>query len=316
MTEFPTPPNIPLWKTAIKRSTGTVVPRIEARARSLPGDAESYAAVCGIQLGDELPVCFPDLLCRGLQLAVLTSPAFPIGLLGIVHVRQRIEQHRPIGRNEALSGHVWVDGSRPARSGGEFDLHTVIRAGGHAGSHDSEQHRSGTGTEVWHGVTTILSRRLPKLPGPEMPGRTLPEQRPAHVDPFVADQSAIWSLPEDLGRRYAKVSGDVNPIHQYAWTARLFGFKQAIIHGWWTLARCLAELEPPTPTDRSPLGARPVGITVEARFLSPMFLPSIATFSAGPEAGSDDKRGFALRVDDRLAVIGTVSAAPRTQRAP
>lgn len=285
MTDFETPPTVPLWKTAIQRSTGTVIPRTEARARSLPGDPAPYAAVCGIALGDHVPICFPDLLCRGLQLSVLTSPAFPVRLLGIVHVRQQIEQHRSIRRDEPLSGHVWVEGSRAARKGGEFDLHTVVHAGE---------------TEVWHGITTILSRDLPALPSVgDRPG-----ERPAQTDPFVADQFATWSLPEDLGRRYAKVSGDVNPIHQYAWTAKMFGFKRAIIHGWWTLARCLAEL------DEQGGGAAPA--RVDARFLAPVPLPSSATFSAGPSPG--DARGFTVRSGDRLAVVGTAHPNMRTAK--
>ena len=49
-------------------------------------------------------------------------------------------------------------------------------------------------------------------------------------------------VPGDIGRRYAGVSGDPNPIHMYAVTARLFGFKSAIAHGMWSYARVLAAL--------------------------------------------------------------------------
>lgn len=267
--EFEVPPVIPLWRTAMKRGRGTAIPRIEARARVIAGDPTAYAAVCGLTPGDTLPVCFPDMLCRGLQLAVLTSQAFPLSLLGIVHVRQRIEQARAIACGEALSGRVWVEGHRPARKGGEFDMHTVISA---------------AGTEVWHGVTTILSRNLPG-DGEARPRAELPA--------FHAERSASWALDADLGRRYARVSGDVNPIHQYAWTARLFGFKRAIIHGWWTLARCLAELD-----------VAPGAVRVEASFLSPLLLPSTASFTSGT---SGDGEVFLVRAGDAPAVVGRVS---------
>lgn len=264
-----TPPVIPLWRTAVKRGSGTVIPRIEAAAHTLPGSAAAYAAVCGLPLGDALPICFPDLLCRGLQLSVLTDPAFPVGLLGIVHVRQTVDQTRAIGRGEALSGRVWVEGHRAARNGGELDLHTVASAGGE---------------DVWHGVTTILSRNLPgdgvKRPTDEPPS-------------FLPERSTAWTLPEDLGRRYARVSGDANPIHQYAFTARLFGFKRAIIHGWWTLARCLAEL------DLDPGAAH-----VEARFLAPVFLPSTAWFTSGAIPSG---RAFNLKAGGKVAVEGRVA---------
>ena len=288
---FDTPPVVPLWKTALKRGAGGPIPHIAATARTLRGDPAAYAEVCGLPASPMLPVCFPDLLCRGLQLAVLTDPAFPVPLLGIVHVRQRIEQRRAIAAGEPLSGHVWVEGHRPARRGGELDMHTVVSNG--------EE-------ELWHGVTTILSRDLPRLserheqePKPE------PKREPKPETPFQHQRSTAWTVPEDLGRRYAKVSGDVNPIHHYAWTAKLFGFKSAIAHGWWTLARCLAEMDVSSDT-------WPGALSVEARFLSPVSLPSMVWFAAGPvddalDGATGTTTGFSLRSGGKLALAGTVT---------
>ncbi len=55
--------------------------------------------------------------------------------------------------------------------------------------------------------------------------------------------AAEWKLPGDLGRRYAAASGDRNPIHLHALSAKAFGFPRAIAHGMWTKARCMAALE-------------------------------------------------------------------------
>jgi acyl dehydratase len=60
------------------------------------------------------------------------------------------------------------------------------------------------------------------------------------------------------------VSGDVNPIHLSAPTARLFGFPRAIAHGMWTAAGCLASLEPRTPAAHE----------VRLAFRRPVLLPS------------------------------------------
>ena len=54
-----------------------------------------------------------------------------------------------------------------------------------------------------------------------------------------------WRLPGDLGRRYAAVSGDHNPIHLYPLTAKAFGFPRQIAHGMWSKARCVAALDEP-----------------------------------------------------------------------
>ena len=58
--------------------------------------------------------------------------------------------------------------------------------------------------EVWRGVTSILSR--------DLPGHG--ERRASPEEPaFKRTRSVRWRLPADLGRRYAAVSGDYNPIH-------------------------------------------------------------------------------------------------------
>ena len=76
----------------------------------------------------------------------------------------------------------------------------------------------------------------------------------------------------DLGRRYAAVSGDRNPIHLSAPTAKAFGFPRAIAHGMWTKAHGVAALDLP--------GA----FTVDVEFRRPILLPGRVTFAAG-EAG-------------------------------
>jgi acyl dehydratase len=93
---------------------------------------------------------------------------------------------------------------------------------------------------------------------------------------------ATWKLPGDLGRRYAGVSGDYNPIHVHPLTARLFGFPSAIAHGMWTKARCLAALEPRLP------GA----FTVEVAFKRPIVLPAKVNFVEGQEG---DETRFGVR---------------------
>jgi acyl dehydratase len=87
--------------------------------------------------------------------------------------------------------------------------------------------------------------------------------------------TATWRLPGDLGRRYASVSGDRNPIHIHPLSARLFGFPTAIAHGMWTKARCLAALDPRLPE----------GFTVEVEFKKPILLPATVDFSEREEAG-------------------------------
>jgi acyl dehydratase len=70
-----------------------------------------------------------------------------------------------------------------------------------------------------------------------------------------------------MGRRYGAVSGDRNPIHMAALSAKLFGFKRAIAHGMWTNARALSFLLPTTPVEQARLAVE---------FKTPLYLPGRA----------------------------------------
>jgi len=86
------------------------------------------------------------------------------------------------------------------------------------------------------------------------------------------DESNAWRLGSDVGRRYAAVSGDHNPIHLYRLTARALGFPRQIAHGMWSLARCVAALE----------NRLPDAVTVDAAFKKPILLPGTVAFGQDP----------------------------------
>ena len=113
-------------------------------------------------------------------------------------------------------------------------------------------------------------------------GAQPPEGAPeADVEVSVGDLqrvAATWRIPDDAGRRYAKVSGDVNPIHLSGLTAKAFGFKRAIAHGMWVKARVLGALVSGCPTPS----------TVDVTFRKPLFLPSTVTLSTAQADGGRD----------------------------
>lgn len=285
---FTDPPEIPLWRAALRRpvlAPGGTIPAIEARCETLWSGGASptlsaYAAICGFPRTDPLPVSFPSVLFRGLELAVLTAPTFPLPVLGVVHVRERIEQLRPIGAHERLSGTVRVEGHRVVRAGGELDLRCTLLAGEEV---------------VWRGITTILTRSI-RGAGDRTP---IPPE-----SPLRPERSVRWRIPADLGRRYARVNGDRNPIHLWPLTARMFGFRRPIAHGWWVLSRALAELD----------DAVPPACVVEAAFLSPISMPTTVTFEAGPGPSEGgwrfQVRGAPRGEKDPRCVVGSVVGRP------
>ena len=218
----------------------------------------AYDRVCAFALSDTLPATYPHTLAFPLHLALMTDGGFPYPAIGLVHIANRIVQHRPLDAREPLSLRVWATQPEPHPRGTQFSFRSQARSGDEL---------------VWEEVSTNLRR------GRENPDVVAPSTPPSTESLHA---SATWRCPGDLGRRYGAVSGDLNPIHVHALSARLFGFKSAIAHGMWTKAHCLAALGRELP------GA----FTVEVAFKRPILLPSTVEYV---EARDGDEIRFGVR---------------------
>jgi acyl dehydratase len=238
---------------------GATLPRLERGARGVsaePSWLARYRRVCGLADDGALPTLAPQLMAAPLHLALLADPAFPIPAMGIVHVANRTEERARIPAAAALDLVARVAGSREAALGVEIDLVTEATL---------------DGAIVWRTTTTALARRRGDTGG----ARTKREESATGVE-GAALRSAVVRVAEDTGRRYARIAGDLNPIHQRAWMARPFGFRTAIVHGTWTVARALAECADDLP---------PWPRVVEVRFRKPVPLPSSVVVSAWMREG-------------------------------
>lgn len=82
------------------------VPRLEVRVRHFTPDPRQlalYREVCGFPADGHLPLPFPQVLAAPLHLALLNRPEFPYRLLGMIHVRNHIHQHRRLEEGASLS---------------------------------------------------------------------------------------------------------------------------------------------------------------------------------------------------------------------
>ena len=212
-----------------------------------PAHLAEYDRVCRLPLGDVLPATYPHMLTFPLQMALMSDRSFPFALPGLVHVRNRIDVLRPIGADALLDLEVWAENFAQHRSGAAVDLRATVSAGGR---------------EVWRSTSTYLAR------GAKAPAGAPAADIEVHVGDLVRP-TATWRIPDDAGRRYAKVSGDVNPIHLSGLTAKAFGFKRAIAHGMWVKARVLGALA----------GRLPDAVRIDVSFRKPLFLPSTVTLA-------------------------------------
>jgi acyl dehydratase len=215
---------------------------------------ERYAKVCGFGEMHGVPLSYPQLLSFPLVMAFLASPECPWPAMGTVHLANRIVQHQRLAIGDALRVELCTGELLAHEKGQVFTLElSVLR--------DQEL--------VWEGTQTLLRLGVKEPVGPAYASRLEAD--------IPLSRQADWRAPADIGRRYGRVSGDINPIHLSTLSARLFGFRRAIAHGLWTQARALAALMPPAALAQAEL---------DAEFKTPLFLPARASLWTRHSAGT------------------------------
>lgn len=209
-----------------------------------------------------MPLSYPHVLAFPLHLMLLTRPSFPYPASGMVHLANRIRQHRRLEAGQALRLEVYCE-------------RWVAHPKGQALSIATRGYSAGA--LVWESDSLYLRRDV-NAPVGEPWDDALPLQK----DGLLRTQR--WVLPADLGRRFARVSGDFNPIHTSMIGARLFGFRRAIAHGMWTLGRALAAQQPPGGLDQA---------EAHCDFKLPIFLPGQVALWNVPPTGP--RREFEVR---------------------
>ncbi|GAB3082622.1 MaoC/PaaZ C-terminal domain-containing protein [Pedococcus soli] len=199
-----------------------------------------YQHLCRFAGGDVLPHTYPHVLGFPLQVALMAGRDFPLPLPGLVHLENRITVHRRLTADDRLDVTVHAADLRPHAKGQLVDLVTEVDV---------------DGERVWEGRSTYLRR------GRGDANAVAPQSSPPMPQ---GPPAGVLRLPEGLGRAYAAVSGDVNPIHLHALSAKAMGFPRAIAHGMWTAARTLATLGPEASGPS----------TSEVWFRKPVLLPS------------------------------------------
>jgi hypothetical protein len=90
---------------------------------------------------------------------------------------------------------------------------------------------------------------------------------------FPFDNTCELNFPLGVGRKYAGVSGDFNPIHLTRWTAKFMGFKEAIAHGMYSKALCLsAVIKQEMQNSKWVFAQTPMQFSTQ--FMQPIYLPT------------------------------------------
>ncbi|MBB4098099.1 MaoC family dehydratase [Sphingomonas kyeonggiensis] len=261
--------------TLLKRAPATpVLPRVRLLRIGVAVDGQAvddYRTLCGFVPEQGVPPSYPHLLAFPLHLALMMRRDFPYPMVGLVHVANRIVQHAAIAPGDRLD---------VAARCGAFHTHprgqvfTILAAA------------QRNGATVWESESSYL--RIGARSGSGRPLAVL------SGDVAATEAIATEAIPRAVARRYARLSGDRNPIHMSWLGARLFGFRQPIAHGMWTKARALALVLPRAQSE---------AVAIDVAFRAPILLPGRATFCADVRADATD---FAVRdaSGTRLHLIG------------
>ena len=258
--DLDSPPSLPALyahAAAKRKITGNTLPEqglrcwVEVKAKPL----DAFRDVCGLAPSPLLPPTYPHVLAFGLQMQLLTDKDFPFPLLGLIHLSNRIRVLRPMGGVTQLRIGVSVHNLQKHPKGATFEVVTQV---------------DDLLGPLWEADSTLLCKGV-KLPG-DVPQTTTPA-------PTALTELTRWYAPLSIGRQYANVSGDYNPIHLSAASAKLFGLPSAIAHGLWLKARALAALTAHLPA---------ANVEINVAFKKPVRLPSEVILLSSDAGSSGD----------------------------
>jgi acyl dehydratase len=233
-------------------------------AQADQGALRDYCNTLDIEFSDTLPVLYPHVMAGGMHMHMLTHKVFPIGLLGAVHLKNTITQHKPIAIGDKMDIHAQMGGFRLTAKGVEFDFSTQVKIADEV---------------VWEELSIYFMAG--KFGGKENPS-TETSFELASLDK-MADVTS-WAVPKNRGKKYASISGDYNPIHTSKYLAKLFGFKRDIAHGFGILAQAINQFELANKTELAKGHCQ-----VDVIFKGPLYLESDASLKQSASTEEDNR---------------------------
>lgn len=173
-------------------------------------------------MNDSLPLTYLYLLAFPSQLALMTSKQFPISVMGLVHLGNTLEFKAKMD----ISKPVRMETSALIPTKEEGSLFPVLSVKFFQGD-----------TLVATCSSNYIAKRKRKTEK-KAEEEVLPEP-----DKRIAVYTENLKFTQSIAFKYARISGDFNPIHISSFLAKNFGFKSSIAHGWCSASRVFSIIE-------------------------------------------------------------------------
>ena len=283
-------PEVPKRKPAVERVYPGVDPALHARYLRATG-GENIERLAEGMLSPVFPATWET--AQALELFAKLERPLPAG--GLIHMEGELVSLRPIEVDDHVHCRVELERAERVRKGIRLTL--------------TARSWTGAGQLCAQNTSVFLARtRRPDESAAAHVSRPTAREEgdPRGEPPTRWDEVARWRLGGGAGRRYAAVSGDWNPIHLWGWSARPFGFRRPILHGFCTqamVAHALIEHR---------LGGDPAALRrVRIDFRAPLPLPSTLQLLAGEGIGS---RWFRVADGETVFAEGTWAGGENASR--
>jgi len=255
--DFESIPGLPLLylKAGIKRNTKQLnsLPELSLKVSGFKinrNQLSNYLSTFEYESTNILPAPFLYLATQAIQLYMLNLPGFPLSPAGLVHLGVRFEQTKELLSEWQGDVVMSIINQRRSRKGLVLDIESRFE--------------NNTGTLCLTITSTYLARAVKVRNDDSIP-------KLVHFDEALLNDGrafeSSFSVGRHAGKRYARLSGDYNPIHLYGWSAKLFGFKLPIIHGLYMVSKAYSELYKQQKT---------LPLEGTFQFKSPLYLPGKA----------------------------------------
>jgi len=186
----------------------------------------AFAETCGLHGQPEfLYPLYPLTLIFPLIMRILGHKKAPFMVFRTLNTSLQVVSHRKIRIGEVLNLTCETAATRIVPKAFELDVRSVVQA---------------DRAIVWESVHTFYYRG----------NFGVAESQPSELDALSEPQLlGSWHLPDGIGFRFARISGDTNGIHYNRWYARMLGFERALAQPILVLTRSLNRL---TDVDSAP----------------------------------------------------------------
>lgn len=183
---------------------------------------DKYLKLFNLPSSDFLPITYPFILTMPMQIQLFAHPSILINPLGFLHVSNNMTLYKPIHKNEKMEAYCYIDSTRLAKKGVEIIVKVKLCINKEI---------------VWGCESTYL--KFSKKYRDEQ-GNGKKQFNFESYDKY--DEIYNWYVSRKDAFSYARVSGDYNLIHLSNIFARMTGLPTPIIHGMWSIGKCLQYL--------------------------------------------------------------------------